>query len=205
MTDIKTLTDFQADALKEVGNIGIGHATTSLSQMVNKRVWISLPDLKLVPLLQIPALVRNEEPVVGIILELKGDAKGYLLLLLSKGTAKQLVKLVLGATDETKGFDEMEISVLKELGNIMGGTYITALSNFLSISIGLSTPLDIYDMSDAIINQVVCLMARDVNDVLFLKTEFTINSERVDGKILIFTDSASLTKMLDAINKLAGQ
>jgi len=59
-------------------------------------------------------------------------------------------------------------------------------------------------MSDAIINQVVCLMARDVNDVLFLKTEFTINSEKVDGKILIFTDSASLTKMLDAINKLAG-
>lgn len=205
MTEIKTLSDFQTDALKEVGNIGIGHATTSLSQMVNKRVWISLPDLKLVPLLQIPALVRNEEPVVGIILELKGDAKGYLLLLLSKGTAKQLIKLVLGAADETKGFDEMEISVLKELGNIMGGTYITALSNFLSIAIGLSTPLDIYDMSDAIINQVVCLMARDVNDVLFLKTEFTINSEKVDGKILIFTDSASLTKMLDAINKLAGQ
>lgn len=205
MTDIKTLSDFQTDALKEVGNIGIGHATTSLSQMVNKEVWISLPDLKLVPLLQIPSLVKNEEPVVGVILELKGDAKGYLLLLLSKGTAKQLIKFVLGASDESKGFDEMEISVLKELGNIMGGTYITALSNFLFISIGLSTPLDIYDMSDAIINQVVCLMARDVNDVLFLKTEFTINSERVDGKILIFTDSASLSKMLDAINKLAGQ
>jgi len=205
MTDIKTLTDFQADALKEVGNIGIGHATTSLSQMVNKEVWISLPDLKLVSLTQVPTLVRNEEPVVGIILELKGDAKGFLLLLLSKGTAKQLIKFVLGASDESKGFDEMEISVLKELGNIMGGTYITALSNFLSIAIGLSTPLDIYDMSDAIINQVVCLMARDVNDVLFLKTEFTINSEKVDGKILIFTDSASLTKMLEAINKLAGQ
>ena len=205
MTDIKTLSEFQTDALKEVGNIGIGHATTSLSQMVNKEVWISLPDLKLVALTQIPALVRNEEPVVGIILELKGDAKGFLLLLLSKGTAKQLIKFVLGASDESKGFDEMEISVLKELGNIMGGTYITALSNFLSIAIGLSTPLDIYDMSDAIINQVVCLMARDVNDVLFLKTEFTINSEKVDGKILIFTDSASLTKMLEAINKLAGQ
>ncbi|CAG0949126.1 partial CheY-P phosphatase CheC, partial [Methanosarcinales archaeon] len=42
MTDIKTLTDFQSDALKEVGNIGIGHATTSLSQMVNKQVGISL-------------------------------------------------------------------------------------------------------------------------------------------------------------------
>jgi chemotaxis protein CheC len=77
MTETITLTDFQTDALKEVGNIGIGHATTSLSQMVNKRVWISLPDLKLVPLMKVPMLLRNEEPVVGIILELKGDTNGF--------------------------------------------------------------------------------------------------------------------------------
>lgn len=205
MTDLRTLTDFQADALKEVGNIGIGHATTSLSQMVNKKVGISLPELKLLPLFKVPILVKNEEPVIGIILELKGDAKGFMLLLLSKKTAKYLIKLVIGETDETKGFDEMETSVLKELGNIMGGTYISSLSNFLSISIGLSTPSDIYDMSDAIINQVVCLMSPDVEDVLFLKTEFDINSEKIDGKILIFTDSASLTKMLDAINKMVGK
>ena len=205
MNETKSLTDFQTDALKEVGNIGIGHATTSLSQMVNKEVWISLPDLKLVPLLQVPALVKNEDPVVGIILELREDAKGYLLLLLSKATAKKLVKLVLGASDDEKGFDEMEMSVLKELGNIMGGTYITALSNFLSIAIGLSPPLEIYDMSDAIINQVVCLMCVDVNQVLFLKTEFTINAEKIDGKILIFTESTSLNKLLEAINRLAGQ
>jgi chemotaxis protein CheC len=205
MTDVRTLTDFQTDALKEVGNIGIGHATTSLSQMVNKQVGISLPELKLLPLIKVPILVKNEEPVIGIILELKGDAKGFMLLLLSKKTAKFLIKLVIGETDETKGFDEMETSVLKELGNIMGGTYISSLSNFLSISIGLSTPSEIYDMSDAIINQVICLMSPDVEDVLFLKTEFDINSEKIDGKILIFTDSASLTKMLDAINKMVGK
>ncbi|MCX9082440.1 MAG: chemotaxis protein CheC [Candidatus Methanoperedens sp.] len=205
MNDARTLTDFQTDALKEVGNIGIGHATTSLSQMVNKQVGISLPELKLIPLIKVPILVKNEEPVVGIILELKGDAKGFILLLLSKQTAKFLIKLVIGESDVTKGFDEMETSVLKELGNIMGGTYISSLSNFLSISIGLSTPSDIYDMSDAIINQVVCLMGPDVEDVLFLKTEFDINSEKIDGKILIFTDSSSLAKMLDAINKLVGK
>ena len=204
MSDIKTLTDFQSDALKEVGNIGIGHATTSLSQMVNKQVGISLPELKLIPLIKVPLLVRNEDPVIGIILELKGDAKGFLLLLLSKPTAKFLVRLVIGEADVTKGFDEMETSVLKELGNIMGGTYISALSNFLSISIGLSPPSDVYDISDAIINQVVCLMSPDVEDVLFLKTQFDINSEKIDGKILIFTDSHSLAKMLEAINKLVG-
>ncbi len=202
MTDVKILTEFQADALKEVGNIGIGHATTSLSQMVNKRVWITFPDLKLMPLLSLPALVKNEEPVVGVILELKGDAKGYLLLLLSKRTAKILVKFVIGESDQNKPFDDMEISVLKELGNIMGGTYVSSLSNFLQLSIGLSTPSEVYDMSDAIVNQIVSMMSADVNDALYLKTDFTINDEKIEGKILIFTGSESLTKLLDAINRI---
>lgn len=204
MTEVKILTEFQADALKEVGNIGIGHATTSLSQFVNKKVWITFPDLKLMPLVTIPALIRNSDPVVGVVLELKGDARGYLLLLLSKRTAKTLVKYVMGDTDETKPFDEMEKSVLKETGNIMGGTYVSSLSNFLNLSIGLSTPSEVYDMSDAILNQVVGLMSNDVDDALYLKTEFTLNDEKIDGKILIFTDSSSLSKMLDAINKLLG-
>ncbi|MCZ7382115.1 MAG: chemotaxis protein CheC [Candidatus Methanoperedens sp.] len=204
MTDIKILTEFQKDALKEVGNIGIGHATTSLSQMVNKRVWISLPDLKLIPLIKVPDLVKNEAPVIGIILELKEDTKGFLLLLLSKNSAKYLINLVLGTVNETETFDEMEQSVLKEVGNIMSGTYITSLSNFLGIAIGLSPPLNIYDMADAIINQIVCMMSRDVEDVLFINTEFTINTEKIEGKILIFTDSASLSKILDAINRISG-
>lgn len=202
MTEVKILTEFQADALKEVGNIGIGHATTSLSQFVNKRVWITFPDLKLLPLVTIPALIQNSDPVVGVVLELKGDAKGYLLLLLSKRTAKTLVKYVMGDADETKPFDEMEMSVLKETGNIMGGTYVSSLSNFLGLSIGLSTPSEVYDMSDAILNQIVGLMSNDVEDALYLKTDFTLNDEKIDGKILIFTDSASLTKLLGAINKL---
>jgi chemotaxis protein CheC len=204
MTEIKTLTEFQKDALKEVGNIGIGHATTSLSQMVNKRVWISLPDLKLIPLIKVPDLVKNEAPVIGIILELTKDTKGFLLLLLSKKSAKYLINLVLGAINETETFDEMEQSVLKEVGNIMSGTYITSLSNFLGIAIGLSPPLNIYDMADAIINQIVCMMSRDVEDVLFINTEFTINTEKIEGKILIFTDSASLSKILDSINRISG-
>ncbi|MCX9083901.1 MAG: chemotaxis protein CheC [Candidatus Methanoperedens sp.] len=202
MKNIRTLTDFQKDALKEVGNIGIGHATTSLSKMVNKKVGVSLPDMKLIPLLDVPALVRNEDPVVGIILQLTGEANGFMMLLLSKRTAKTLIKLIYGQSDETQGFDEMEVSVLKEMANIMGGTYISSLSNFLSISISSSTPSQAYDMSDAIIDQVLGFMGADVNDVLFLKTEFFINEEQVDGNILIFTDSDSLRFMLDAINRM---
>ncbi len=205
MENIKVLTDFQYDALKEVGNIGIGNATTSLSQMVNKKVGISLPDLKLVPIFKVPIIVKNATPVVGIIQQLKGDSSGFLVLLLSKDSAKLLIKLVLGQADNNAPFNEMEQSVLVELGNIMNGTYISSLSNFLRIALGLSPPNHVYDMSDAIINQIVGMMSLDVEDVLFLRTEFTVNSEKIEGKILIFTDSVSLTKILGAINRLLGK
>ncbi len=205
MDKSKTLTDFEYDALKEVGNIGIGQASTSLSKIMNKPVNISLPYLKLIPLVQLPQAVRFEEPVVGIIQQLNGDEKGYLLLMLSRESAKKILRLMLGSAEEANAFDEMEKSALQELGNIMNGTYITALSNFLGISLGISTPFEIYDMSDALINQIVGHMISEVNDVLFLKTEFMINSEKIDGKILVFTDSLSLSKILDAINRLLGK
>jgi len=203
MSEIRILTEFQRDAIKEVGNIGIGHATTSLSRMINKQVWLSLPESRLVPLTEIPVLVHKKVPVVGIVLEMKTDAKGFFLLLLSKPSAKYLIKLVIGESDENKEFDEMEDSVLKELGNIMSGTYITALSNFLGISIGLSTPYNVYDISEAIVNQIVGTMSLDVDNVLFLRTEFSINSEKIDGDIIIFTDSVSLAKILDVITMMA--
>lgn len=205
MNDIKTLTDLQYDALKEVGNIGIGNATTSLSQMVNKKVDISFPDLKLIPLIKVPILVKNAAPVVGIIQQLTGDSKGFLVLLLSKDSAKFLVKLVLGQAEDGTTFNEMEQSALKELGNIMNGTYISSLSNFLGIALGLLPPSQVHDMSDAIINQIVSMMSLDVEDVLFMKTEFTVNSEKIEGRILIFTDSVSLSKILSAINRLLGK
>ncbi|HEY9204847.1 MAG TPA: chemotaxis protein CheC [Candidatus Methanoperedens sp.] len=203
MKQIKTLTEFQYDALKEVGNIGIGQATTSLSKMImNKLVMITLPELKLVPLIKLPELIQDERPVIGIIQELRGDESGLLLLLLSKESAKRLIKEILGSAQEGDNFDEMEQSVLKELGNIMNGTYITSLSNFLGISMGLSTPIEVYDMLDSIINQIVGNMSMVVEDILFLKTEFVVNSEKLDGTIIVFVNAESISKLLDAINRL---
>ncbi|MBE0521332.1 MAG: chemotaxis protein CheC [Candidatus Methanoperedenaceae archaeon] len=204
MNHSKNLTDFQYDALKEVGNIGIGQATTSLSRMVNKQVNISLPDLKLIPLLEIPEMLSQDLPVVTILLELRDEARGYLMLLLSLDSAKMLVKMMLGEVKEGDAFDEMEQSVLMELGNILTGTYISALSNLLDISMGLSTPVQVYDFAGAIVNQIVILMSQDVDDVLLLNTEFSVDDTRIDGKILVFTDSLSLTKILESVNRLAG-
>ena len=133
MNEVVTLSNFQYDALKEIGNIGIGHATTSLSQMVNDKVDINFPDLKMVPLLELPTLLTHEDPVVAVIQELKQDIRGYVLLILYKDSAKQLTGMMGCPSAKPDIFDEMETSALEEIGNAMSGSYIMALSNFLGI------------------------------------------------------------------------
>ncbi|MBU3967713.1 MAG: chemotaxis protein CheC [Euryarchaeota archaeon] len=205
MNDIKKLDRFQEDAIKEVGNIGMGHATTSLSKMLDKKIDITLNSIRFVPLVYVPDLVRNEDTVIGVIQQLKGSINGYLLLMLSKDSAKFLTKMMLDEPVDADTFSEMEQSLLKELCNIMSGTYISAISNFLEIGIMLSPPSQVYDMAEAIINQLVGMMITDAENVLFLRTEFNVHTEKLYGKILIFTDTASLAKILDAINRIAAQ
>lgn len=205
MNDIKKLDEFQEDAIKEVGNIGMGHATTSLSKMLDKKIDITLNSIRFVPLVYVPDLVRNEDTVIGVIQQLKGSINGYLLLMLSKDSAKFLTKMMLDEPVDADKFNEMEQSLLKELCNIMSGTYISAISNFLGIAIMLSPPSQVYDMAEAIINQVVGMMITDAENVLFLRTEFNVHTEKLYGKILIFTDTTSLAKILDAINRIAAQ
>jgi chemotaxis protein CheC len=205
MNEIKKLDEFQEDAIKEVGNIGMGHATTSLSKMLDKKIEITLNSIRFVPLVYVPELVRNEDTVIGVIQQLKGNINGYLLLMLSKDSAKFLTKMMLDEPVDKDTFSEMEQSLLKELCNIMSGTYISAISNFLGIGIMLSPPSQVYDMAEAIINQMVGMMITDAENVLFLRTEFNVHTEKLYGKILIFTDTASLTKILDAINRIAAQ
>jgi len=205
MNDIKKLDEFQEDAIKEVGNIGMGHATTSLSKMLDKKIDITLNSIRFVPLVYVPDLVRNEDTVIGVIQQLKGNINGYLLLMLSKDSAKFLTKMMLDEPVDKDTFNEMEQSLLKELCNIMSGTYISAISNFLGIAIMLSPPSQVYDMAEAIINQLVGMMITDAENVLFLRTEFNVHTEKLYGKILIFTDTTSLAKILDAINRIAAQ
>ncbi len=205
MNDIKKLDQFQEDAIKEVGNIGMGHATTSLSKMLDKKIDITLNSIRFVPLVYVPDLVRNEDTVIGVIQQLKGSINGYLLLMLSKDSAKFLTKMMLDDPVDPDKFNEMEQSLLKELCNIMSGTYISAISNFLGIAIMLSPPSQVYDMAEAIINQLVGMMITDAENVLFLRTEFNVHTSKLYGKILIFTDTTSLAKILDAINRIAAQ
>src|SRR3989449_3125985 len=50
MEDVRDLKELQIDALREVANIGAGHAATALSQLTNRKIMISVPQINIVRL-----------------------------------------------------------------------------------------------------------------------------------------------------------
>ena len=43
MVDVRELGSLQLDGLREVANIGAGHAATALSQLTNRRIMVGVP------------------------------------------------------------------------------------------------------------------------------------------------------------------
>ena len=107
--DLNELSSMQYDVLKELGNIGAGNATTALAQMINKKVDIGVPHVRLVNFNQISSIIGSEEDVmVGILIMLSGDVNGMMMFLMDRSVAKNLVNILMGKDDPVQEFDEME-------------------------------------------------------------------------------------------------
>ena len=150
--DINELTENQLDALKEVGNIGAGHGATALSQLVGKRILITVPKASVIPLKNVPQLVGNPNTLVaGLFLTILGDATGKILLLFPRDSAVNLADMLLKQPMGTsKILSEMGHSAIKEAGNILTGAYLSALNEFLGMLLLISVPTLVFAAYTAI-------------------------------------------------------
>ena len=198
------LNEFHYDALNEVGNIGMGNATTALSQLVGKGVRVSMPSLMVVDTENIIENTKNIE-VVGTIVKIVGDISGGNMIIYQKKHADMLVDILLEGTDHQNDI-EMRKSVLSEICNVLAGSYLNALSKFLDLTVLPSIPYqtegssaDIFEMADSRLN---C----DIDHVLSLTTMFEIEaaniSKTIDGDMFMMLDSNSLKVILDKIDRM---
>lgn len=195
------LNELQMDAIREVGNIGAGHASMALGQMIKEKVTIKVPHATLVEIEKIPEAVGGAEAlIVGIYLRLLGDANGNALLTFKKDQALFLANLMLRKEEEGPPImNEEKEAALKELGNILMGSYLTALSTFLGLNITPSIPYLAYDMAGAVVDLVTIELGRHVDYALFIKTEFAMTNRVLGGDFLIFFEPESSMKILKAL------
>ena len=203
MEDIRNLKPNQLDALREVANIGAGHAATALSQMTGGTIMISVPTINIARLEEVPPQVSGpEEPVAAVLMHMLGDLTGRTLLVFPKPTAIRLSEMMLRRPQGSSvDLGELEQSAIKEAGNILSGAYMNALSDFMGLMLLPSPPSLAIDMSDAVLTTAYLQFGSDRDYVFCVESEFYLQDigERLRGFFLLLPDYASLQAILKAV------
>ena len=205
MEDLRTLKAIQVDALREVANIGAGHAATALSQMVGQTIMISVPTINVLALEDIPPQVAaHDEPVAAVLLHMLGDLTGRTLLVFPRTTAIRLAALLLRREPVGDDFTEMEQSAIKEAGNILSSAYMNALSDFMGMMLLPSPPSLAIDMSTAVQTTAYLQFGTERDMVVAVETQFFLQGEgeELRGFFLLLPDAASLQVILRAVRAL---
>jgi chemotaxis protein CheC len=203
MEDIRSLKAIQLDALREVANIGAGHAATALSQMTSNTIMISVPAINITRIEDVPPqLGTSEEPVAAVLMNMLGDLTGKTLLVFPKPTVMRLSELMLRRPmGSSVALGELERSAIKEAGNILSGAYMNALSDFLGMMLLPSPPSLAIDMSSAVISTAYLQFGGDQEYVFCVESEFFMQDlqEKLRGFFLLIPDPASLQVILRAL------
>ena len=188
------------DVLKEIGNIGAGNATTAISDMLGLRLNMEVPQVKLLSFQELGSAVSAEEDTIaGIYLELHNDLEGSMMFLLKMDSAHYLVNRLMGrAEGYEKPFDELDLSALKEIGNIIMGSYLSALSSMTKMVIAPSVPFLAIDMAAAILSVPAIQFGQYGDDALLIETEFG-DDVKLNGFFILLPEPDSYGKILSAL------
>jgi chemotaxis protein CheC len=197
------ITSFELDQLKEVVNIGASYSSTALSQLLKKKVMISVPEAIIDNVENIAKMMgNNNEPVSAVVMKILGDIPGVMAYLFPHGADCQLAWMLTGEKKEVcTDLNDLELSALREVGNILTGASLSALSKFLGVTMLQSVSEVVQDMLSSIFNTVLAEMIKDSEDVLVFRISFKIEGESIDADLTVLLDPASTTKILELTGK----
>ncbi|GAB6152483.1 chemotaxis protein CheC [Desulfosporosinus burensis] len=194
------ITQFQQDALREIGNIGSGHAATALSTLLQRRIDMSVPKVWAVAFEQVSAIIGQlDTPQAVIYVKVEGEAPGKAVFFFPVESAEIVVQALFGMTEPVDiFFDEMAQSALKEVGNILVSSFLIALTQFSGIPLQPSVPALAVDMIGASLDAIFLEEGVLEDTVLFIDTQLT-GIPKIEGQFIFLPDDGSLNKLLGAM------
>ena len=200
------LTSEQRDVLCEIGNIGAGNAATSMAKLINKKIDMQIPSVDVVSYDEMMELIGGPEAfIVAIFFRIHGDAPGTVYFILTMEEAENLVNQIANNVTfnwRTDGIlDELAISVLQEAGNILTGSYLSALSDFTSINMQPSIPHLSADMAGAVLTVGLLELSHVTDYAIIIDTKINDNDSKdgIHGHFLLIPDPASFKKIFHAL------
>ena len=197
------MDNFEFDVLTEIGNIGAGNATTALSQLINTRIDMNVPRVKMLTFAELAQVIGGEETLVaGILLSLEGDIQGSLLFILESDAARVLVQRLVGLTSglDSDTFTEIEISALQEIGNIITGAYLSAISSLTKLTISISVPSLAFYMAGAILSVPAIEFGKLGDKALLIESRFKdLDVIDISGYFILIPTMESYTRILKSL------
>lgn len=197
---LEKVSENYGDVLKEIGNIGAGNAMTALSQMLQCKVDMQVPQVKLLDFAEVGEIMGGEEQImVGVFLGVEGDITGSMMFLVEQASAKHLInKIMMGMAPEGDEFTEMELSAMKEIGNIITGAYLNSLSSLTNLKIFPTPPQLTVDMASAILSVPAIYFGTMGDKILLIQSQFYDEVE-IDGYFILIPDLDSYSKILTSL------
>jgi len=195
---IENLSALQMDALREVGNIGAGHAATALSQMTGAPITLSNPTLEIVEFSAVPQLVGGPERLVAAsYCRLLGDIGGGMLLMAPRESALALVDLMHNrAIGSTLSFGKDEELLLTHVSTILSSAYLAAIARLTDMNLLPAPPSFVLDMAGAILEVATLETGMRAQMALLVRTSFSDERTSVDVMLFFLPDPDDLDVIL---------
>lgn len=195
------LNSFHMDVLREIGNIGAGNAATALARMLDRKIDMKVPKIQVMQFSEVGDILGSpEEMVVGILLGIQGDITGSIMFVLDIEATRVMLNLVFARPADTAlEFDEMNCSAIQEMGNILAGSYLSALSTLTNLNIMPDVPSLAIDMAGAVLSVPAIVQAKGSDTVLYIENEFTDGHDTVMGDLFLIPEEGSYTRLLKAL------
>lgn len=201
MADFDKFSEKVKDVIKEISNIGAGNAVTALAKMLKTRVDMKVPNIKIIDFDKVTDILGDpSQPVVGMFISLKGDIEGSMMYLIEIENAENIVKILFKDINmEFKEFDNIAISALKEVTNIIVNAYVTALVNLTNLNINTGIPSLAIDMAGSILSVPVIQYAQDSDKVIYIESLLGDRNKSLLGHIFLVPNIDSYDVLLNSL------
>ncbi|MCR5272174.1 MAG: chemotaxis protein CheC [Lachnospiraceae bacterium] len=197
---LEEVNDMYIDVLREIGNIGSGNATTAIASLLGVKLDMKVPKVQLMDAADLGgSICPEDEVIVGILLGVSEDIDGSMMFLLKMDCAHHLVnRMMMRDPNYSEPFDEMDLSALQEVGNIIAGSYLNALATLTNMKIVPTVPYLSVDMAASILSVPAIQFGIMGDNALMIETEFGDDS-MINGYFILMPEADSYDKILRAL------
>ncbi len=201
MENYEQLNELQIDVLREIGNIGAGNAATALATMLDEKVDISVPKVRITDFdTAVNALGGAETLTVGVLVNFMGEATGMIMFLLRMEDARNILQILVGGDPEESGeLDDLKLSAIKEIGNILGSSYINSIATLTGMSIQISIPYIAIDMAGALMSVPVIEFGSVGDKVMFIEESFIAEDNQLNSNVIMFAEMETIKTIMERL------